>query len=93
MSARVIGRCWRRDRHKRDRPADRGVQADGDLVEEAVRSRGDRRACGPPRPGKPPSRLARGLRFEALRPVIDNVDYVLAEAVSKAGFVEIGSHD
>jgi hypothetical protein len=34
-----------------------------------------------------------GLNFEPLRPVIDNVDYVLAETVGKAGFVVIGSHN
>ena len=39
---RAAGR--RRDRDERDRAADRGVQADGDLVEEAVRRRGHRLA-------------------------------------------------
>ena len=45
----------RRDRDERDRAADRGVQADGDLVEEAVRRRGAGGLEDRPKPGKPRS--------------------------------------
>ena len=42
-----------RDRDERDRAADGGVQADGDLLEEAVRRRGNGGLEDRPKPGKP----------------------------------------